>query len=79
LPADKHTGILTEIQTKVKKKMAKKELFLVTLSAVERVYHKKAPFLVIQIRSTLSFSIVANISKLSPQYKTFFVIHYLRQ
>jgi len=28
LPAGKHTGILTDFQTKVKKKMAKNELFL---------------------------------------------------
>ena len=28
LPAGKHTGILTEIQTKVNKKMTKKALFL---------------------------------------------------
>jgi len=39
----KLTDILTYFQTKVNKKTAQNALFWAALSAIERVYHKKAP------------------------------------
>lgn len=68
--------MITEKGWKVNKKWPQKHLFC-RPEVVEQVCHKKALFLVIQIRSMLSFSIVASISKLSPQYKTFFVMSFI--